>query len=137
MTWAVRPQVAHWPWLAGSARKHLLQTGPPAAVRLATWAGWRQRLQASSRARSQQRRQQRAGPSRWLSGTVWPQDGQAGATTPAAPAASSAWIRALTRGEPCAPWPVSSPGHWSSSRSTWWRWNGRGTAAAITSSSRG
>ena len=29
------------------------------------------------------------------------------------------------------------PGHWSSSRSTWWRWNGRGIAAAITSSSRG
>jgi len=55
MTWAVRPQAAHWPWLAGSARKHLLQTGSPAAVRLATWAGWRQRLQASSRARTQQR----------------------------------------------------------------------------------
>ena len=35
---AVRPQLLHCPWLAGSRRKHPLQTGSPAAVRLATSA---------------------------------------------------------------------------------------------------
>jgi len=50
MARAVRPQVVHRSWLAGSLRKHLLQTGSPAALRLATWAGCWQRLQVSSRA---------------------------------------------------------------------------------------
>ena len=49
---------------------------PP--VRLATGAGCWQRLQASSRARSQQRRQQRISPRRLLSGTVRPHHGRQG-----------------------------------------------------------
>ena len=44
------PQPVHCSWLAGSRRKQPAQTGSPAAVRLATAAGCRQRLQASSRA---------------------------------------------------------------------------------------
>ena len=46
-------------------------------------------------------------------------------------------MSALARGEPCAPSPVSSPGRWSSSHSTWWCWNGRGIALVITSPSPG
>ncbi|HEY6310262.1 MAG TPA: helix-turn-helix domain-containing protein [Streptosporangiaceae bacterium] len=43
------------------------------------------------------------------------------------------WPVPLTRGEPCAPSPVSSPGFRSSSQSTWCCWNGRGITCWITS----
>jgi hypothetical protein len=48
-----------------------------------------------------------------------PHDGQAGTMTPGTPASARALTRTLTRGEPCAPSPLSSAGRASSSHSTW------------------